>query len=256
MATGDLTTLERVRDHLGMSETSDADTILDRLITSSTAWALGEMDREVLSTTYTETVDGDGTQRVLLYNYPVVSVTSVVVDDETIPERTVVGGDGWILRDQGIDLVGYTFTEGKSNVVLTYRAGYQDSLSTTIPASPGPYTVDAGDTWRGDVSVTIAGVAATKTTGTISAGKYQISDGTYTFHSGDAEKAVVITFQVCPTDLEEAIIEHVALRYRDRGREGLAMSSGGGEAITMVAAGGTLAYINGVLEGYRRMVSR
>lgn len=179
----DLTTLDRVKRYLfGNEIVSDADEVLSDLITSSSAWVERQIGRTFETRTVTETRNGDGTGRMLLDEGPAVSVTSVTVDGETVPERAAVDGEGWVYSDGGVTLVGYEFTRGVQNVVIVYEAG------ATVPA-----------------------------------------------------------------DLEQAVIEHVALRYRDRGREGLGSASMGGEAATYSSAG-ALAYIMSVLDAHRDLV--
>lgn len=179
----DLTSIEKVRRYLfGNEVTLDADEILADLITSSSAWVERQIGRSFGSRSVTETRNGDGTTRMLLDETPATAVTSVTVDGVVIPARTTVTGSGWVLSDDGVDLVGYTFTAGVQNVVFAYTAG------ETVPA-----------------------------------------------------------------DLEQAVIRHVALQFRDRNHDGLASASGGGESASFSAAG-SLAFIEGVLDGYRPLV--
>lgn len=176
----DLTTIEKVKRHLGPEYSTAADWILSDLVTSSSAWIVSQLGQEVLLRTVVETRNGDGSTRLLLRQFPVGSVTSLTVDGVTIPKRATTDGDGWILSRDGIDLAGYVFTAGLQNVVITYTAGY----ATT------------------------------------------------------------------PPDLEQAVIEHVALRYADRKHTGIDSLSAGGESAQFGTAG-TFAYINGVLDTYR-----
>jgi len=57
-------------------------------------------------------------------------------------------------------------------------------------------------------------------------------------------------YAAIPADLEQAIIEHVALRYADRKRTGIDSMSAAGESAQFGNAG-SLAYIVGVLDTYR-----
>ena len=85
MATGDLTTVEKVRTYLNLTSL-DADAKLGGLISSSSAWVTSQIGHPILSATYTETVNGNGTTSLVLRRSPVVSVTSVTVDgDERSP---------------------------------------------------------------------------------------------------------------------------------------------------------------------------
>jgi hypothetical protein len=57
-------------------------------------------------------------------------------------------------------------------------------------------------------------------------------------------------FPAVPLDIEQATIEHVALRYMDRSHIGLGSASGLGEAATFSGAG-IFAFVESVLRPYR-----
>jgi hypothetical protein len=186
-----LTTLAKVKRYLGpeAEDTISADDILTDLIASSSAWVENRIGRSLSEAAYTETRDGNGDTRMILEHYPVADSPelTLTVDGETLPKRTTVDGDGWVLTESEIgvlDLVGYLFTVGVDNVVISYTAGY-----ATVPA-----------------------------------------------------------------DIEQACIEHVALRYSDRKRIGVDSMSAGGESAQFSNVG-ALAYIEGVLDSYRDLSS-
>jgi hypothetical protein len=154
---GDLTSLANVKLWLGITDTS-SDAILSRLITTESASFLKEIDRNIIAQAYTETIDGSDPRirrgtgftpwvggaypgvglgpvsrgwAIDLKNWPVIDVTSVVVDGQTIPQGSNPGQstqvDGWMLVESyRIELLGatYAFTGGIQNVVITYDAGY------------------------------------------------------------------------------------------------------------------------------------
>lgn len=133
MAAGDLTTLATLKAYApGLDPaTAGADTTFDdlltRLITAVSDQFRSEAGTNPKQTTYTETRNGHGQAGMTLLNFPVISVTSVTVDGTVIPARATVNDSGWVLSAGGrIDLVGYKFTEGTSNVVFVYSAGYTD----------------------------------------------------------------------------------------------------------------------------------
>jgi hypothetical protein len=123
-----LTTLTRLRTYLGQEYVTKEDTFLQDMLDAASAFFVREVGRAIEVATYTETVDGNGTSSMTLRASPVVSVSSVVVNGETIPERTSWDGTGWVLQGDRVRLVGYLFSCGVSNVVVTYSAGY-----STIP---------------------------------------------------------------------------------------------------------------------------
>lgn len=123
-----LTTLQSVKLYLGEASPSTVnDPVLEALIPAVSAWFERETGRALASAGYTTTFDGNGRSRILLPEYPVTAVTSVKVGSTTIPQRTSVDGDGWVLSDASIGelaLVGYEFTEGVQNVEVQFTAGF------------------------------------------------------------------------------------------------------------------------------------
>lgn len=191
----DLTTLAKARMQVfGNDPEPSADDILSALITSSSAWIEREVGGDLMSASITETRDGDGTCAMLLRQShswrpgrPTTTITSVKVDGASIPARPAVSTtdtnpSGWVYRNDRVELVGYTFSEGTANVVIVYTAGYA----------------------------------------------------------------------ACPADLEQACLEHVAMKFRDRNSVGLASATGGGDS-AIYSNAGSLAFIAGVLDSYRAM---
>jgi hypothetical protein len=142
MAAGDLTTLEAVKRYmqLGADET-DVEPSISALITSESKAFIALTDMPILSATYSETRNGDGSRVFFPKNKPITSVQSVVIDRVTIPDGSAAAdGAGWYLIEQSrIELVGYFFTArvlpgcfpysqsvstGVANVTVSYTAGY------------------------------------------------------------------------------------------------------------------------------------
>jgi hypothetical protein len=121
----DLTTLARVKDALNIDQSDVvADDRLSSLISAISTRFEEDADRHFTVATYTDTVSGNGGTRVTLEEYPVISVTSVTVNDQVIPARPNTSSQGWVLRADAVELVGYVFAEGVANVVIVYSAGY------------------------------------------------------------------------------------------------------------------------------------
>jgi hypothetical protein len=124
MAAIDLTTLAKVKSHLGIKDAdTTGDALLGWMITAVSKWFYSQVQREFKTSTPTFTFDGDGGQSVTLPQQPVTSVTSVTVDDYVIPARTVIGDDGYILDNGRVKLVGYRFDPGVANCLIVYAAG-------------------------------------------------------------------------------------------------------------------------------------
>ncbi len=130
MAAGDLTTIEKVRAHLAI-EAVDADPLLQAQITASTAWFLAEIDRAILSGTYTEHRIGAGCQVITLRNYPVTSITSVAADGVTLAAVSDLDTDGYYLHDGNngrpagtIELAGSYASAAVRTVSVSYVGGF------------------------------------------------------------------------------------------------------------------------------------
>lgn len=106
-----------------------ADPFLSRLISAASNAILRYIGRAALkSQAYTETRDGHGGSRLTCRNYPVTAVTSVSVDGVAVP-ASVAGSAGYTFDQDGINLIGSVFTQGLSNVSLSYTAGYTPGSS-------------------------------------------------------------------------------------------------------------------------------
>jgi len=181
MATGDLTTLDQVKEYLRLPE-SDHDVLLARLITAASEWFRSQTDRKILASACTETWSGDGGTVRYLPEYPVTAIASLTVDGSAIAARTT--GNGYVLdQDTGrVSLVGYTFTKGSLNCTATYTGG----------------------------------------------------------------------FAVAPPDVVQAVLEMVALRFKDRDHIGQSSAVLNGESHVFLG-GGNLPHIQSVVDSYRRL---
>lgn len=141
-----LANLQDVRDWLGIQndQTTD-DAILDRMIARASEMILSGIGRPaILSQAYTEVRDGLGMTRMMLRNWPLRSVTSVTIDGVAIPAQTSVPlGAGYMFqawngiapgRAGFIDLIGYAFNRGRSNIQVVYTAGY-DAVPAAIESA-------------------------------------------------------------------------------------------------------------------------
>lgn len=128
MAAGDLTTLEKVKAHFEVKNSTD-DGLLTHLITAASDFIRTYCSRDLAATDYVESRNGHGGRVLVLPNYPIISVASVKVDGVAI---TSAAGSptlsGYVFDQYSISLRGYVFSKGFKNVELSYRAGFE-----TIP---------------------------------------------------------------------------------------------------------------------------
>lgn len=141
MAASDLTTLANVKQWVNLTATTD-DALLTRLISGVSLNIQAWLNRNIPEQSYTEIRSGlgggEGKYRMILANYPVIAVSSLMIDDQSIPASSDNGvmQPGYGFADHEIWLApvsssvdalysdGYQFTRGTRNVQITYTAGY------------------------------------------------------------------------------------------------------------------------------------
>lgn len=242
MARGDLVSLSALKAHLGVQSSAD-DILLSSMISQISRAICTWLNRAFLwPRDVTDIFDGNGRNRIQLRNWPVVSVASVSIDGQSIPQSSDGRSFGWLLEPgddeppgamQFVMLRGGVFARGWQNVAIAYRAGYQISNEAhTAPASApkiavaqpyGPFAVDCGVTYASGVA--LAPVAANP-----AHGQYVVdSFGDYTFATADAGAQVLISYGYVPNDLASCALEWAADRYRHRDRIGMVSKSLGGQ---------------------------
>ena len=118
MSAGDLTTLANVKAYIpSLGTVTTFDALLGRLITAASAWIKSYLNRDILATTYVETLDGTGTTALMVGQYPITALTSLVVDGRDVTADAV-------FSRRMIRLKAGKFYAGVGNVVVNYTAGY------------------------------------------------------------------------------------------------------------------------------------
>ncbi|MGH6823982.1 MAG: phage head-tail connector protein, partial [Methylocella sp.] len=226
----------------------------------------------ILPSAYTETYDGGNDVSILLRQWPVIGVSSCVVDGVAIPPSPpLVGGAsaqiGYVLDSSGaappgtmqrMSLRGFLFTCGIQNVVISYSAGYQiTNESVVIPTTP-PYSVPAQDPygdWASDAGVAYSnGVSLTAATGNLAAGQYAVVNGVYSFAQPDAGSTVLLTYGYVPADLASCCMDWAAERYAYRSRIGQHSKSLGGQETMAFIVKDIPDFAVAALSPYRRVV--
>jgi hypothetical protein len=135
---GDLTDLDSVRAFLGVSGTGDDALIEDALIPAYSQAVQSWLNRTIAAASYTAVLDGKGTRRILLKNYPVTAIASLSIDGIVIP--AAAGPPycrGYVFNEHAVSLYGYWFAPGFGNVQISYTAGY-----TSTPADIAQATIE------------------------------------------------------------------------------------------------------------------
>lgn len=274
MAANDLCRLADVKAWLGRTDTN-SDAVLTALVARASRQILSYLQRSaILPRTVTEIRDGTAGRFLMLRQWPVLSVTSLVVAGQTIPPIPPGGAfirPGWVLepwdgtppgRAQEIVLCGYYFGypgAGKTqNTQVVYRAGYQvtdeaQTVAIGIALVNAPYGA-----WASDAGVTYAdGTALALVAGAPAIGQYQLTPGTpgsYTFNTGDNGAVVLISYGFVPADLADACIELVSERFRYAQRIGETTHSlGGNETVSFDNARFT-PLVAALLQPYRNLL--
>ena len=142
----DLVLLDDVKQYLKISSTNtDDDYLLQIFITSFSQYVLNRTGRDsFLTSTYTETYDGNGARRIFLRNSPITNVSSLVIGAYSPPQSTSPTSPGWFIEQAKKSIAfrsapgywmtpnsvyPYGFSEGIGNIQITYTAGH-----TSIPA--------------------------------------------------------------------------------------------------------------------------
>ena len=241
MAVNDLCTLVDVKAWLGRSD-SNSDAVLASLIARTSRQIHSWLQRgSLLPRVVSETRDGTGGATLVLRQWPVLSVTSLEIGEQTIPQRASPCVAGWALeswdgvppgRAQAFSLDGYSFGCGAQTVRIVYQAGYQVSAEPQTVANAAATVLAPYGDWASDAGVTYAnGVPLVAVTGAPSVGQYQLTPdapGSYTFNSGDNGAAILVSYGFIPADLADACIELVAERFKYAQRIGEKTHSLGG----------------------------
>lgn len=119
----DLITLAEYKAAMGISDSS-GDTVLSLLITQVSAAIQSWLNRDLSSVVRSESRDGNGKDAMVLAEYPVTAVSSVVINGNIIPAAANAQSPGYEFSDTAIYLRGYVFDRGRRNVQLVYTAGY------------------------------------------------------------------------------------------------------------------------------------
>ncbi|HUZ75808.1 MAG TPA: hypothetical protein VMU87_22705 [Stellaceae bacterium] len=264
-APGDLTTLGNVKAWRSPPVTTTADDAqIARVITAASGFILRYLQRPLLVASRTETRNGAGGRMLLLRHAPVLSLTSLTIDDLAIPAAPDAASAGFVLdADAGaLYLRGYAFWRGVQNVTATYTAGYGVTGEAQTVPSAAPYQLACAglaSLWAGDSGVAYAGgaaLAALPAGAAPGAGQYvppAAPDGFYQFAAADAGQAIAVSYSYTPRDVEQACIELALLRINERGRIGEASTTLAGEVVSFVQKDMT-ASVATALQPYRRTV--
>ena len=260
MRQGDLTSVATIKSWLNVSTAND-DAVISRLVSAVSQYIQSWLNRTFLVQTQTEVRNGTGTKIMVFGDYPVVAVQSVVIDGVAIPASSDGVSAGYTWDARTLYLIGYNFRMANSNVRIAYTYGYQKNKeAAVVPAGAQLAATSLLLPWAADGSVNYAnGGAALAAVPTVpTAGQYQVmvvsGVPTYVFNAADAGRSIEITYSYVPPEIEQACIELVGLRYRERSRIGENSKSVGGEVVSFSTKDMTDS-VKTILNNYRRVIS-
>lgn len=128
----DLCALQDVKDYVfrgGGNQTQTDDNLLQRLISAASQWIRKETAREFMAANVTETRSGTGGRIMFVRQPPIISVSSVYVNGNSIPAKSsnvadYLNSNGYSFSDDYISLFSYVFDRGLDNVVISYQGGF------------------------------------------------------------------------------------------------------------------------------------
>jgi hypothetical protein len=125
----DLTTVAKVQLYLAVPSGTE-DSLFQDVVTAASRLFYSYTGAPVFAAaSATEIYDGQGGYVLRLKRFPINSITSLVIDGQTVP-ASVNNSLGYIINQEktAIKLIGYCFNRGYGNVVVNYNGG-----TSTVP---------------------------------------------------------------------------------------------------------------------------
>lgn len=239
-----LTTLAAVKTYLGIVPTSQ-DVFISSLIPRSSVQVQNYCAQEFPTKSYVGyKMNGTGTPRLVLPGPPILSVSAVQVgslvvaastDGMTVPGYAFQDNLLYLLPGVYSDQNGTItrFDKGVNNIKVSWLGGYQASETVFVPTgnaiSPstgGSAAVTIGVTYTGN------GVALVQVGSAPAVGQFAFNAGVYSFASADYNKQVTMSYYYVPAAVEQAVIETIGLKLKQRDNLGIRSKSLAGESIS------------------------
>jgi hypothetical protein len=267
----DLTSLAAVKAWIGSVGTGmTSDAILSSLITSTSQQILTHLGRgSLLPVSYSEVRDGFWPRReIMLRRWPVIEIESISIDGVLIPPAPpLVAGatrqTGWTMeqvdpfppgRQTTVYFRNLTRGHDPQGTFIQYTAGYQQTESWTVPASPFAITLSEPlGAWASDAGVvySLSGLPLTPVAANPANGQYSVAGGVYTFSPEDVYSEAQISYGYVPSALAEACTSAVGDRYAYRQRIGINSKALAGQETTTFAANALSMHVKSAIDPFR-----
>lgn len=266
MNVNDLTSLQSCKTYLGLNN-NNSDKAITALITSESKHFLSLAQRSTFApTTKNVILDGNGSDIMMLVDFPLIDVSSINIDGVPIPRAPLTPppvGVGYFFDTNGrITLIGsafvavggysgssgwggsggFWFTKARKNVFITYTFGFPAVAVVgelqNVPATAPFIITPANSSWVSDQGVKyfIGGTPLTRVFVAPAVGQYFIDTqtGQYTFNIADAGLPMLFSYSYLgvPEDVQQCANEMVAFTYGQRGSVGVSSETISGAAIT------------------------
>jgi hypothetical protein len=146
----DIITLSELRTKIRVGTGNDAE--LTQIIAEVEAAFQGAIRQNLISTAYIEVRTGNGAQVLNLYRYPVVSLATVAIENEsnvTLTSDHIRYGTG-VDSDGSLELVSRVWSVGAPrNITVSYTAGYanQAAVKAAMPDAWAALLDAAAQSW-------------------------------------------------------------------------------------------------------------
>lgn len=274
----DLTTPASVKAWASIDQDqTKEDLLIESLISSTSQVVLGWLGRRsLINNKFTDVYSNVPGSRILLRNYPVTSVASILNGITVVPQNKLSppAGSGWILepwdgfppgKSQMLSVNGYLFY---GDITVTYQAGYMVvSEPQTIPGSPfqvapakpyGPWWGDAGAVYASSRTALQAMPPGTSLT----AGQYippqpfaSTPVSYYQYAAADTGQVVLLSYSYIPSGVEGAVARLIGEHIMYRGRIGEKSRSMGGNESTSYELTDLPKWVQFALQSYRRVAT-
>lgn len=122
-----LSSITKLRQYLKIPD-RDEDPVLEQHLLSASSDVETETGRLMLLGDRSEVRNGNGQRSIFLRQYPIVSVTSLLIEGEPVSARSSANPDGYVIADAEageLAIPAGGFPRGVANVEIVYRAGYE-----------------------------------------------------------------------------------------------------------------------------------
>ena len=115
--------VEDVKSYIGLTTDAD-DVLLSSIIASVETFIESWSNRTFTVTPQIDIFSGGGGQEHVFSYWPVVSVSNVSIDGQSIPVAATINDSGYMCYEDRLLLFGYNFGWGKRSCVVQYSAGW------------------------------------------------------------------------------------------------------------------------------------